>query len=287
MRAIEFLSEAPLADYVPVGFDQKGTQFKPVDKKLIQHPTNKLKTIKFFEKTPYDFRLFFIDSPGYRKFRETGEKSPEQIQNIFKDGAQQILKNSDNAITVVFIGNYGDQRVMMTPWIMGHRFGHALSATTRGKIGNKGAETDSWLKTEKYFFRTINDIIKNFYNKQTYGDQYYGEVQWKLAAEYNALFNAIGTQKTSREGQIKRPYEFLYEVFAQYLKDGTVTLNPLPASISYGRKAWGRSTKYMGLGSEMRKDDLYREQITQELSNNLTNLFNNVLKSSVGKVYIM
>ena len=35
MRAIEILSEAPLADYVPLGVDAKGTQFKPVDKRLI------------------------------------------------------------------------------------------------------------------------------------------------------------------------------------------------------------------------------------------------------------
>jgi hypothetical protein len=97
----------------------------------------------------------------------------------------------------------------------------------------------------------------------------------------------MGTQRSSREGQIKRPYEFLYEIFAQYLKDGYITLNPIPVSVDYGRKAWGRSTKYMGLKPEMREDDLYREQISDELANQMTMLFNNVLKNSVGKVYVM
>ena len=101
MRAIEFITEAPLADYVPLGFNDKGKQFNPVDKRLIQHPVNQTKAIKFFEKTPYDFRLFFNDNPGLRKHRETGAKSPEQIQQIFGKDASQILNNSEDAITIV------------------------------------------------------------------------------------------------------------------------------------------------------------------------------------------
>lgn len=285
MRAVEFLSEAPLADYVPLGFDKKGTQFKPVDKRLVQHPVNKLKTIKFLEKTPYDFRLFFIDTPGLKKYRESGVKTPEQIQQIFGKDADQILANSDNAITIAFIGNYGDQAVMMTPWIMAHRFGHAIQAGIRNTYGGRNTK-DTWTQAEDYFFKYINKILKDYYRKSASND-YSTQVNWQLRFEYNALFNAIGTQRSSREGQIKRPYEFLYELFAQYLKDGHVTLNPIPPSVDYGRKAWGRPTKYMGLSPEMREDDIYREQISDELANNLTSLFNNVLKSAVGKIYVM
>jgi hypothetical protein len=287
MRANEFITEAPLADYVPLGFNDKGKQFNPVDKKLIQHPVNQTKTMKFFEKTPYDFRLFFNDNAGLRKYRETGAKSPEQIQQIFGKDANQILSNSENAITIVFIGNYGDRAVMMTPWVMAHRFGHAITATNRGSYGSsRGGETDPWTKAEVYFFRYINKILGDYYNKSTEGT-YNTSINWKLSQEYSALFNAMGTQRSSREGQIKRPYEFLYEIFAQYLKDGYITLNPIPVSVDYGRKAWGRSTKYMGLKPEMREDDLYREQISDELANQMTMLFNNVLKNSVGKVYVM
>lgn len=286
MRATEFITEAPLADYVPLGFDRKGTQFKPVDKRLVQHPVNKTKTIKFFEKTPYNFRLFFNDSPGLRNYRESGAKSPEQIKEIFGKDADQILANSETAITIVFIGNYGDQAVMMTPWIMAHRFGHAITATNRRSPGISGGNIDPWSKVEMYFFKYINSILEKYYKKSSPND-YRTDVNWKLQPEYNALFNALGTQRSSREGQIKRPYEFLYELFAQYLKDGYVTLNPLPPSVDYGRKAWGRSTKYMGLSSEVRQDDLYRQQVSEELANNLTNMFNSVLKNSVGKIYVM
>lgn len=285
MRAVEFLSEAPLADYVPLGFDKKGTQFKPVDKRLVQHPVNQTKTMKFFEKTPYDFRLFFNDSPGLRRYREYGPMSPETVKEVFGKDANQILANSDNAITIVFIGNFGADQVMMTPWIMAHRFGHAIQAGIRNTYGGRNT-TDPWTQAETYFFKYINSILEKYYKKSA-SNHYDTSVNWKLQPEYNALFNAIGTQRSSREGQIKRPYEFLYELFAQYLKDGYVTLNPIPPSVDYGKKAWGRSTKYMGLSPEMREDDIYREQISDELANNLTNLFNNVLKSAVGKIYVM
>jgi hypothetical protein len=286
MRATEFVVEAPLQDYVPLNFTDKGTQFKPVDKKLVQHPVNHTKAIKFFENTPYNFRLFFNDKPGLRAYKEGGIASPEQIQQIFGKDSEQILQNSQDAITIVFIGNSGDQAVMMTPWIMAHRFGHAHAASNRRAYGTNGAGGDPWTKAESYFFKEINGLLENFYSKETYRDQYHSNVRWKLAPEYNALFNAIGTQRSSRENQIKRPYEFLYEMFAQYLKDGQITLNPIPASLDYGRKAWGRPTKYMSLKPEFR-DEMTRQEISQELANQLSNLFNIVLRQSVGKIYVM
>ena len=288
MRAPEFITEAPVADYVPLGFDTKGTQFKPVDKKLVQHPVNQTKAIKFFENTPYDFRLFFNDTPGLRKYREQGPKSSEEIKEIFGKDADRILQNSENAITIVFIGNYGSDQVMMTPWIMAHRFGHAIQAGVRSNGGYLNRDrTDPWSLAESYFFKFVNSTLEKYYKKlKSSGSYSASEIRWNMTPEYNALFNAIGTQRSSRENQIKRPYEFLYELFAQYLKDGKITLNPMPGNLGYGRKAWGNPTRYMNIDPTYR-DELSREQISDELSNNLTQLFDKVLKNSVGKIYVM
>ena len=289
MRANEFLSEAPLADYVPLGFDTKGTQFKPTDKKLIQHPVNYTKAVKFFEKTPYDFRLFFNNNPRLRNYRERGPMDSEQIKEIFGKDAEQILQNSENSITVVFIGNYGSDQVMMTPWIMAHRFGHAIQAGVRSSGGwtmARSENADPWQKAETYFFGYINKVLTQYYNKSTAGSGYSSEVKWNMTPEYNALFNAIGTQRSSGQNQIKRPYEFLYELFAQYLKDGQITLNPMPTNLNYGRKAWGRPTKYMGIKPDYR-DEISRQQISDEIASNLTRLFGIALRNSVGKIYVM
>lgn len=289
MRANEFLSEAPLTDYVPLGFDSKGKQFKDVDKKLIQHPVNYTKAVKFFENTPYNFRLFFNNNPRLRSYRESGPQDPESIKEMFGNDAEQILQNSQNAITVVFIGNYGGQAVMMTPWIMAHRFGHAIQAGVRQSGGytmSRSDDSDPWQKAETYFFNFINKALEKYYKKSTAGGGYYSAVKWDMTPEYNALFNAIGTQRTSREQQIKRPYEFLYEMFAQYLKDGQITLNPMPISLGYGRKVWGRPTKYMRIDNDY-QDELSRQQISDEIASNLNKLFDVVLRQSVGKIYVM
>ena len=286
MRANEFITEAPLTDYVPLGFDGKGKQFKPVDKALVQHPVNYTKTVKFFEKTPYDFRLFFNNNPRLRNYRERGPMDHEAIKKIFGKDAEQIIQNSENAITIVFIGNYGDQAVMMTPWIMAHRFGHAIQAEIRRSGGYAmSGQTEPWQRAESYFFKYINNMLAKYYNKVSKGYSF-SEVRWDISPEYNALFNAMGTQRSSRENQIKRPYEFFYELFAQYLKDGKITLNPIPANLNYGRKAWGRPTKYMGIKPDYR-DEISRQQISDEVATNLDRLFGVVLRSSVGKIYVM
>ena len=282
MRANEFiieneLDEAPLKDYVPMGDFNKPGPFRGVDKKLVPHPVNQLKTAKFFEQTPYDFRLFFSNIPGTGKYSETGPMSPEDIQRIFGDYAPQIIQGSEEAITVVFVGNKGDAKVMLTPWMMAHRIGHAVQSGTRA-AGNRGV----WREAENHFFHGINTILSDYYGINKV-NQFDTKVNWKLDKEYNALFNAIGTQRSSREGQITRPYEFFYELFAQYLGTGKITLNPLPKQQGYGHKAWGRSTQHL----RMRGSEEESQYTTETLAYDMELMFNDVLSSIVGKILVM
>ena len=279
MRINEIITEAPLADYVPMGdFDKPGPFRSKVDKKLVMHPTNQLKTAKFLENTPYDFRLFFSNIPGTATtYREHGAVQPAVIEGVFKEYAPQILNGHEDAITVVFLGNAGDARVMITPWIMAHRLGHAIQAGTRTGRSAVG----SWQAAERHFFGSINQTLTDVYRKNTDGRN---DVLWSKAAEYNAIFNAIGTQRSSRENQIKRPYEFLYEIFAQYIKDGKVTLNPFPKSLGYGRQAWGNPTKYMG-AHQMTDEEL--ADMAETLSNDMGYMFQDVLSECVGQIFLM
>ena len=252
--------------------------FRGVDKRLIPHPTSQLKTQKFFEQTPYDFRLFFSNVPGTGKFGEYGIMSPNQIRNNFnKEIADQVINGSEDTITVLFVGNRGDSKVMMTPWIMAHRIGHAVARTTYTQ-GNKGA----WREAEQHFFRNINEILRDYYNIKTV-NQFDTQVNWNLRQQYSALFNAIGTQRSSRKELIKRPYEFFYEMFAQYIGTGHVTLNPLPVSKEYGRKAWGRSTQSLRTGN-IGDEAKY---ITETLAHDMEIMFSDVLSSLVGKILVM
>ena len=75
MRIYEFLrentvDEMALKQFTPLGDFEKPGPFRGVDKRLIPHATNQLKTQRFFEKTPYDFRLFFSNISGTGRYSE-------------------------------------------------------------------------------------------------------------------------------------------------------------------------------------------------------------------------
>lgn len=279
-RISKLMKESPLADYQPLGDFNKPGPFTGVDKKLVPHQVNQLKAAKFLENTPYDFRLFFSNLPGTGKYSEHGPMKPTDVQTVFKEQAQQILTNSQDAITIVFVGNKGDAKVMLTPWMMAHRLGHAIQAGVR-----KQKTDGSWPDAEQYFFRTVNAMLENYYGKAATGF-YANRMQSDLTPEYNALFNALGTQRSSRTNKIKRPYEFMYELFAQYLKDGRITLNPLPTNLGYGRQAWGNPSKYMNLKPEYRDEDT-RQSEALALGDSLSEYFAEVLRACVGNIYVM
>jgi hypothetical protein len=279
MKIADLINEAPLADYQPLGDFSKPGPFRGPDKKLVPHPTNQLKTAKFFEQTPYDFRLFFSNIPGTGKYSEYGKMAPDVVQQVFGDQAQQIIQGGENAITVVFVGNKGDSKVMLTPWMMAHRIGHAIQANIRRGQSNGG----TWKAAEDHFFGAVNGIIADYYGKKV-TNQFGNKMNNALSKEYAALFNAIGTQRSSRTGQITRPYEFLYELFAQYLGTGNVTLKPLPKEQGYGRQAWGKSTQSLRLQPGADEDSTYA---TEVLGRDMELMFDDVLSSLVGDILVM
>ena len=171
---------------------------------------------------------------------------------------------------------------MLTPWMMAHRFGHAIQAGLRRN--NTG--WSAWGEAENHFFTNINSMLQDFYNKVPQTRPPGRNILFQLVPEYNALFNAIGTQRSSRSGEIRRPYEFLYEIFAQYLGTGKVAFNPLPTNLGYGRRAWGTPTKYLNIKPEYR-DEAERKNAADRLAYDMELMFNDVLASSVGQIYIM
>jgi hypothetical protein len=207
--------------------------------------------------------------------------NPDQIRQIFGQDAEEIIGGSGDAITVVYVGNRGDAKVMLTPWMMAHRFGHAIQAGARSNRG-----WSAWGEAEEHFFRTINGLLEEHYNKIPTTRPPGRNILYQLTPEYNALFNAIGTQRSSKTGQIRRPYEFLYELFAQYLGTGRVTLNPLPTNLGYGRKVFGNPTKYMNIKREYMDLDA-RQRVSDMLAGDMQMLFDDVLSSSVGKIFVM
>lgn len=157
------IDEMALSKYQTFGDFNKPGPFTGVDKKLVPHPKNIQKATTFFEQTPYDFRLFFANISGLGKYRETGPVSPEQLRQIFnKEQADEIINGSEDTITVIYVNNVGDRKVMMTPWIMAHRFGHAINAGSE-----RDSTWNSWKEVEQHFFSQINQILAEYYGSPT------------------------------------------------------------------------------------------------------------------------
>jgi len=281
------VDEMAMKSYTPLGDFSAPGPFKDPDYKLVVHPTHIKKVESFFKNTNQDFRFFVSNLPKLRKYRESGEATAEELEKIFGPKiSQQILQGSDEAITVVFMGNYGLNRVMMTPWTMAHRIGHAIAASD-GYGTNTQRSIPEWPRLRDEFRKSTEKILSTYYGVYS-SIMPYGRYSYIEDAK-RALYYGLGTTKSSRERNLNTSTEFIYEQLALFILKGTVVLNPLPVSVGYGRVVgWKNKSyeKYLNIKSEFR-DEPARQQASQKLAHELNGLLNDFLWAAVGRVFIM
>jgi len=87
--------------------------------------------------------------------------------------------------------------------------------------------------------------------------------------------------RSARQREIKRHFEFYYELFSQYLKDGKVSLNKLTSSILKKYGSYGREEKMSTKNIDM------VNEILSGIERDFPYYAEDVLNSCVGKVYVM
>lgn len=297
MRAHEFikLTEAPLADYQPIGdFNKPGSFRHSSDKKLVVHPVQIEKAYKFFRNTDEDVTILPANIPGASKFTEYGAMTPDDIRKNFGKYADDILsRHNENGITIVYVSDTGADRVPLTPWTMAHRFGHAINASTR-----RGADSgikNKWDYMERGLMQGIVNLMDCYriWGDQTdkrggYDDTKFnrnfpsGAVTGSRAKAYAALFNAIGTMRSARTKSINRPYEFVYEMFTQWLNSGEVNFNPPPTQLGFGQQSFGNARA----GLKLTNPD-EAENLLDQIKNDAPVYFSDIMSACVGKIFVM
>lgn len=239
------LKEAPIDTFQTIGDFEKGASFGDKrDRQIITNPITLTKVKDFFKNTTVDFDFYFVNLAGRRRFSEKGVVKQEFLFEPYPKGLgikPEQLKNgsiNENNITVFFVGNTAGEKVPMTAWTMAHRFGHAI------RREYSFVQLTNWLETE------FEGVLKEYnidksktsggVNYDDYGRGGFGTYPDTHRLVKASLFNQIGTMRSAREGKIKRYFEFYYELFAQYLKDGKITLNPLKHVIRKKYGAYGR-----------------------------------------------
>jgi len=279
----EELREAPIRDLEPIGspMDKPGGGFSPQDRKLLSNPKAIEKIRRQWENTPYTFDIYLLKVPQLNKgqWRQIGEvDNSSSFGKEFKDIVGQPLPNDGGAITILFNGNYGTDKVPMTGWVMAHRFGHAIR------------ELPSWSEYVSEMSLLTKRILEEVYNKtlNLFKRRYRGkeETFFELKDQKMAalIFNQLGTFKSAREGKITRFYEFFYEVFAQYLLTGSIKFNPLTPSIVIGNLPFGRKQMARAVDNELiemwnRDLEIYAGEIESRIEN--------VLMDCIGKTFLM
>lgn len=279
---LQDLFEDPISDLDHLGdFTKPGPFRNQLDKKLATHPVALEKIRNFFQNTDWDIRLYFCNISGTGKHAESGLVSDLELEIIFgEEITKKLTADRDDQITMVFLGNSGVERMPFTPWVIAHRMGHAINAST-GSASRSNAAI-YWQEAEWRFFKNVNEILRDVYKIKTYNER---TLIYERTPEYRALFNSIGTQKSSRDHKINRPFEFLYESFAQYLHTGNIAYNPLPRQLSFGKQAWGNPTRYLMADSGISDEEL--ADASWRIANNLEANFYNVMDACCSEIFLM
>ena len=276
----DLVDEMAIQQFKTVGDWSKRSSFShPVDRALLTSPKSVDKIKRQWENTPYDFDLYFVNDKRVNKseFREIGEKSLEFVRDKLKITPEEIPDPSEDRITVIYTGNFGDARYMASGWILAHRFGHALNRSRDSSGGAWKDFTDNLLKKFTYLLKEVYgiDIVSSF----PYRESRISEKILKFAAQQ------IGTMKSARDNKLNNWYEFAYELLAQYMLTGKIQFNPLPQSIIKGYAAYGRK-EYLNSKNEEAREDYNTYQL-ESMAETIQYELESILGSCVNRIYVM
>lgn len=273
MKIRDIISEAPIQDFKTIGDFSKNSSFRdPRDRNILTHQRTIDIIKKKFENTEVDFNMYFVNSPAAGKHVEIGEVTLDWVTEKLGEEVASAINSDSDAISVIFTNNRGNQRLVMTPWIIAHRIAHTF-------FRYRDREYNMMREAYGGFARGLSDVMSEYgINFPTSIDAF---IRDDRASKILMLFmHEVGNFKSARDKKLANGFESLHEMFAQYLITGEVTFRPLP-------KVFGN--RNMRFILKVNKDSEY-EDIDHSLKmagEYLAGDFSAVLHGSVNKIYVM
>lgn len=248
MRYYE-LFEAPITDWnVDPDFDQREDEmlsnrsgyrsdvvhYDKSDKQAMRNPVVIERAKSAFLKVPYDFNFFFghATDPNYDRILSKGKVDLEWIEEQLGPKAKAVISETSNSgnITIVFTNNLSDDNKinLRSTWAYAHRMSHSL-------IYSAKQNSKSWEAIQ-----AVRDFIRSI-AVNAYGVKWprpTGQYNWDQMREMEywetyvkVLARHLATMNSARQGKIINAYEFIHELFSQWLITGKITMNELPSQI--------------------------------------------------------
>ncbi len=271
------LSETPIDQFQTIGNFDKGSSFtKKVDRAILTNPKAVQKIKDKFSNTNQNFDMYFVNTKEARNHTEVGEVDESFIRNELKLDTP-INRNN---ITVFYTNNKGDRGVMMTAWIIAHRFGHVVRRLPGW--GNLCREVNEMMQRimEEVYNRKMLISKDGLFLGQDFMSR--DDTNSKILKNF---YQIIGTFKSARDKKLNNQYEFMYELLAQYLTTGKVSFNPLPKFIPV-KYAWGKPSQ--GVRSHATDADMeYYQGYLRNLEEIYGDYAEYLLDECVGKIFVM
>ena len=265
----DWITESPArAKMIGKGWDDKksGNYYDPPSMKFLTSPSGLERIETKFNKTPFKFRLFFLKQKGAANYNERGEVTSKQLDYMLNvDLSSENIE--DDEITIIFTGNKAAEKVPLTPWTIAHRIGHTIRRT-KGFLQSG----NNWEQMIYDFKSSLIPFLNFAYDKDfNIRDFQFTSPHAKIVA------HILGTMRSARLKKINRPYEFLFELFAQYIIEGGVKLNrDIPKKFKANGEMWILDYSDYGIDIDM-----------QNMEELLDSHFSRILSDAQGKIFIM
>ena len=221
-----------------------------------------------WSKVPQTFDMYFLKDKGTRSSYLQGEVDEDYLKQL----GVNIPINREN-ITVIFSNNLGGDRVPMTPWVVGHRFGHSV------------LRLDTFQRFVQHVERDFGEILETVYGKERQSRYSYDPEHGKLMKQ---IMMAFGTMRSARTGNLNNYREFIFELFGQYIITGEIKFrSEIPRSLTT-RYAWGNPVS--GAWSKIHNDEPMMDHIKAQMEANAHYYeveCDRILNDCIGRIFVV